>query len=433
MRKPVEMAKFFTLGLHILVTAWLLQACTPEPDPLPSKSQESPLPEVQSEQHHPSSFAAWPSPVCVTSPFKMCTQSDLREADFRQADLSGHVVFFNANAEDSNFSEANLSNAALHFSQFKRAKLEYIDLSGADLPGVSLVASNLERAQLRNINCLGCDFTGAQLQDSDFHGAVLRGSNMSYTDLRGANLSRADVTQILWHQTLCPDGSESHQNGGTCGGHLTTRSHPCSAGPNLQCADQDLSRIDWRAANLNHANLEATDLRQARLTGANLQGCNLTHSNLRGADFSHADLLGANLLRADLEKTTWHLTRCPDGTLSQNNGDTCGGHLDSEISACSVGPQASCEGADLAGLDLSFANLRGANLQGADLRGTRLVGANLQKANLQRANLQAADLSRADLTHAITEGADLTDIIAINAICTRKFSAKTGITCSENP
>lgn len=429
------MAKIFTIGLMGLLVTWALQGCDPHSarnasraDPTSTQIATQPSPPAI---HPPSSAATWIAPICATSPFLACTQSDLREANFHQAELSGHVVFFNANAEGSNFSEANLSNSALHFANLQSANLESTNMMGADLPGANLMAANLERAQLRNINCLACNLSLSQLTDSDLHGANLRGANMSYADLSGANLSQADITQVLWHQSICPDGSTSEDNGNTCGGHLTKRTNQCGAQPKLNCPDQDLSRVDWRGANLNHANLEASDLRQALLVGANLQHTNLAHANLRGANLSHADLLGANLLRANLEKASWTGSRCPDGTLSHHNGNTCGGHLDSEILPCPVGPQAACAGADLSGRDLSFANLAGADLQGSDLRGTRLRGANLEQAKLQNANLQGADLTRANITGVLTEGANLADITALNTTCSNRFSAMHGINCSE--
>ena len=47
-----------------------------------------------------------------------------------------------------------------------------------------------------------------------------------------------------------------------------------------------------------------------------------------GADMSGVDLSGANLYEADLRNATlnnviWNNTICPDGTNSDDNGDTC--------------------------------------------------------------------------------------------------------------
>jgi uncharacterized protein YjbI with pentapeptide repeats len=58
------------------------------------------------------------------------------------------------------------------------------------------------------------------------------------------------------------------------------------------------------------------------LAGAGLTGANLNRANLTGADLS-----GANLAAANLNRVIWSSTICPDGTNSNNDGNTCLGHL----------------------------------------------------------------------------------------------------------
>ncbi|MBG0565506.1 pentapeptide repeat-containing protein [Actinoplanes sp. NEAU-A11] len=69
------------------------------------------------------------------------------------------------------------------------------------------------------------------------------------------------------------------------------------------------------------------DLRNARLTGAFLRDADLRNAKLDGADLTGADLTGADLTGASLVKVVWSRTTCPDGTASDENGDTCQGHL----------------------------------------------------------------------------------------------------------
>lgn len=69
------------------------------------------------------------------------------------------------------------------------------------------------------------------------------------------------------------------------------------------------------------------DLRNARLTGAFLRDADLRNAKLDGADLTGADLTGADLTGASLIKVVWSHTTCPDGTLSDENGRTCQGHL----------------------------------------------------------------------------------------------------------
>jgi hypothetical protein len=39
-------------------------------------------------------------------------------------------------------------------------------------------------------------------------------------DLGGATLAGANVNGVTWSNTLCPDGTNSTADGGTCAGHL---------------------------------------------------------------------------------------------------------------------------------------------------------------------------------------------------------------------
>ena len=79
-------------------------------------------------------------------------------------------------------------------------------------------------------------------------------------------------------------------------------------------------------------------LQFASFYGTNLSGADLSDANLRGAQFYDCNLEGANLNGADLRPaplkdpdqipTLWSNTICPDGTKSNEQGDTCEGHLE---------------------------------------------------------------------------------------------------------
>ena len=60
------------------------------------------------------------------------------------------------------------------------------------------------------------------------------------------------------------------------------------------------------------------NFRYADLRGADLTGANMTHVDLFGAD-----LTGANLSGAILHFVNWAFAICPDGTDSNENGNTC--------------------------------------------------------------------------------------------------------------
>jgi len=71
------------------------------------------------------------------------------------------------------------------------------------------------------------------------------------------------------------------------------------------------------------------DLSYADLTNAMMYDLDLRYANLTGADLTGADLayLNTSYGPADLTGVTWSNTTCPDGTNSDNNGNTCMNNL----------------------------------------------------------------------------------------------------------
>ena len=70
--------------------------------------------------------------------------------------------------------------------------------------------------------------------------------------------------------------------------------------------------VNWAYMDLNNADLYLADLSNANLTGADLEGAYLRYAVLTGADLTSVNWLG---------------TTCPDGTNSNNNGNTCENNL----------------------------------------------------------------------------------------------------------
>lgn len=118
----------------------------------------------------------------------------------------------------SNFDLANLSRG--NFVQ------------GEDFSNSSFVKAVLSEVNANNgggplsANFTGANFTDASLVAVNFHGVNLTGANLTRANLKFARLSSADMTgailtDVVWGQTICPDGSDSDSNGNTCIGHLT--------------------------------------------------------------------------------------------------------------------------------------------------------------------------------------------------------------------
>ena len=78
-------------------------------------------------------------------------------------------------------------------------------MSGVNLSGCKLAVALLDSA----------DLSGADLTDANLNGAVAGHANFTDTNLRGT-----DLTSVLWFDTICPDGTNSDDHGGTCYGHL---------------------------------------------------------------------------------------------------------------------------------------------------------------------------------------------------------------------
>ena len=87
------------------------------------------------------------------------------------------------------------------------------------------------------------------------------------------------------------------------------------------------NRADLSNADLYSADLSNADLSGAYLMNAYLSYADLSNADLGGADLGGADLSNANLIGADLSGVYWYSTTCPDGTNSDDNGDTCVNNL----------------------------------------------------------------------------------------------------------
>jgi uncharacterized protein YjbI with pentapeptide repeats len=113
------------------------------------------------------------------------------------------------------------------------------------------------------------------------------------------------------------------------------------------------SGIDFCGADLSYAKMRNLSLQDTSFCGANLIGVDFTsdlpdswmvlhgsqfvgadlrfalfvNTALIGIDFSNADMTGADLTNTEISGCTWDNTTCPDGTNSDNNGNTCVNNL----------------------------------------------------------------------------------------------------------
>jgi hypothetical protein len=183
----------------------------------------------------------------------------------------------------------------------------------------------------------GC--VGASVNGADRHGRDLDLANRGSADLAGADLREADLGWQVDYRKL------------------TYRR-------------VDLESANLAGADLRDADLEAANLQSANLAGANLAGANLQRADLRSANLEGAQLAGARLAaplycwermpiaislpacpaapaeeprslgplceqrqfcgypgHAKVDDADWSGAVCPDGTLADEHGGTCEGHL----------------------------------------------------------------------------------------------------------
>jgi len=110
------------------------------------------------------------------------------ETDFQNADLS-NAVMSRANLKGSNLKRVNLSGATLYRTDFTSA-----NLSGANLENADIQRANFWKANLRGANLNGVSADGARFIEADLAGAQLRGAGLFEVSLLGANLEKADLT-----------------------------------------------------------------------------------------------------------------------------------------------------------------------------------------------------------------------------------------------
>jgi uncharacterized protein YjbI with pentapeptide repeats len=130
--------------------------------------------------------------------------SSLASCNLMAADLVG-AGLIGANLTSANLTSANLTSA----------NLTSANLTSANLTSAILTSANLTSANLTSANLTGATLTSANLTNANLTNANLKGAN-----LKGANLKGANLSGVTWSNTVCPDGTNSNADGGTCLGHL---------------------------------------------------------------------------------------------------------------------------------------------------------------------------------------------------------------------
>jgi uncharacterized protein YjbI with pentapeptide repeats len=92
---------------------------------------------------------------------------------------------------------------------------------GDGYPGGNWQGVNLSTALVRFGSLKDADFTGSNLQGTRFVDGTLEDCNFTDANLLGASFEDwQSMSGSTWSNTICPDGTNSDNNGGTCVGHL---------------------------------------------------------------------------------------------------------------------------------------------------------------------------------------------------------------------
>jgi uncharacterized protein YjbI with pentapeptide repeats len=199
------------------------------------------------------------------------------------------------------------------------ANLSFSDLAGFDLAGVDLAEARLTFASSGGITgvpaALPAEFRLADgyivgpdvdLEKAALSGADLAGVELREADLAEANLSGADLSGDGLERT---DINDTDLLGATLTGVISGS------------VEGTTTELPTNWTQLNSVLIGPG----ANLTDASLTDANLGNDDFAGDNLSSADFQGSTLAGANFDGATWSETTCPDGSNSNNDGNTCAG------------------------------------------------------------------------------------------------------------
>jgi uncharacterized protein YjbI with pentapeptide repeats len=237
-------------------------------------------------------------------------RSNLVGANFTNA-VMPYWDLTNLNLSDAVFAGANLSNvdltgATLDGADFAHAQLHNVDLSGHDLSDVELHDAWLTGTNLSNTSLpTGKNFSGAHFGNTNFGTTDLSGNNFSSASFVDQDLSDRDLTDVdLSYASISSDSVFDEVN-------LNGANFYCTRIANSSFVDATLTGLNWDVS----------------CSGLDAVNSDFTDADFTGSSFNHLDFRGSTLTDTTLTDTTWTDVYCPDGTYSDDNGNTCIGHL----------------------------------------------------------------------------------------------------------
>lgn len=116
-----------------------------------------------------------------------------------------------------NMTAADLTGANLEDANLTNADLTYADLTGVISGGITGTPFALPTGWTLVNGYLvgpGANLTGADLSNANLENANLLGANLTNANLTWANLADANLSQVLWSNTVCPNGVNFDSAGG---------------------------------------------------------------------------------------------------------------------------------------------------------------------------------------------------------------------------
>jgi len=101
---------------------------------------------------------------------------------------------------------------------------------------------------------------------------------------------------------------------------------------NVDIIEPDVTSTNFQNSNFTGTLLEGgyalrnSDFSGSNFTNTHFESGEATNSNFDNSNFTNA-ILNGNFATSSFVGTTWSNTTCPDATNSDNNGNTCEGHL----------------------------------------------------------------------------------------------------------
>ena len=265
---------------------------------------------------------------------------DLRGVKFTGADLSNSTLT-NNNFDGDDFSGATLMNTHVHASSFKGANFTGATIYLAGAPSLLDMGSSYfnhtnENMDFRNANFTNANLIGSPSSTSGYWQADYKGANFTGTTI-SRTIEMSDMTGVDFRNTrFAPEGG------------IWTKAGFGST--NLSFANFSGMKLDHFiagdvATKLEHADFSNTTITNSSFNSAGYGavGANFTNSTIKDVDWQSADLNFADFTDAHLENidftytraanmitdgVTWVNVICPDQTNSNDNGNTCVGHLE---------------------------------------------------------------------------------------------------------